>query len=422
LQTAENSKPGLDWPWHLLVFLVAGTAVLSRRPSLFLHPEFYAEDGSVWYAQAYNWGWLHSLIVPDGGYLNTLPRLVAGLCLLGPLRFAPLLMNVVGLIIQVLPVTVLISARCSSWWSLRVRFLQAIAYLALPNCSEIHVVLTNAQWHLALLACLLAFAEPPPTSKWAIFDVIVLTLCSFTGPFVIVLLPFIVIFWLKRRYSWSLVLIAILCVGAAIQLVELLVHPNGSIRPGGSLGATPLLFARLVAGQVFVAGLLGHNGFDLSASALSVWVIAAAGIGVLIYCACKAHLELRLFIGFCLAVFAASLTNPLIAGNAPSWPLLALYPGGRYWFFPILAFVWSLLWLATRSNRATLRRVAVACLVVTCWGIKRDWVYPPFSDVHFSESVKRFQAAEPGTEVRIAVYPEDFPPMVIKKRADSPRP
>ncbi len=129
----------------------------SRRPDALTNPQFYGEDGTIWYAQAYNQGWFHVLSVPQAGYLQVLPRLVAGLCMLFPLWFAPLLMNLFGLFFQALPVAYLLSSRCEHWGSWTTRGALAAAYIAIPNSYEIHMMVTNAQWHVALLACLIVF-------------------------------------------------------------------------------------------------------------------------------------------------------------------------------------------------------------------------------------------------------------------------
>src|SRR5207237_3580821 len=100
-------------------------ALFSRSPSLLTHAQFYAEDGAVWYAQAYNLGWLHSLTLPQAGYLNTMPRLAAGLALLFPFSWAPLVMATVGLLIQSVPVTILLSSRCRVWAPLPTRMVLA---------------------------------------------------------------------------------------------------------------------------------------------------------------------------------------------------------------------------------------------------------------------------------------------------------
>jgi len=147
--------------WQAVVFFAALVAVFSRLPGAFLHPQFFAEDGWVWYQQAYNLHWLRSLGIAQAGYLQTFPRLVAGVALLFPMQWAPLIMSLAGAVIQVLPVTALLSRRCAPWGPLRLRFLMAVLYLAIPDAPEIHIVLTNAMWHLAVLQALLAFSLPP---------------------------------------------------------------------------------------------------------------------------------------------------------------------------------------------------------------------------------------------------------------------
>jgi len=119
-----------------VVFALVVIALFSRSPSLFTHAQFYAEDGTIWFAQAYNLGWLHSLTLPQAGYLNTMPRLAAALALLFPLNWAPLVMATVGLIIQSLPVTILLSSRCRTWAPLPTRMVLAAIYVAIPNARE----------------------------------------------------------------------------------------------------------------------------------------------------------------------------------------------------------------------------------------------------------------------------------------------
>src|SRR5271156_137369 len=124
-------REGLNWRWHAVVFLATLIAIFSRLPGALLHPQFFAEDGWVWYQQAYNLHWLRSLGIAQAGYLQTLPRLVAGVTLLFPLQWAPLLMNLAGAVIQVLPVTALLSHRSTPWGPLPVRMLMAALYLAI---------------------------------------------------------------------------------------------------------------------------------------------------------------------------------------------------------------------------------------------------------------------------------------------------
>jgi hypothetical protein len=87
------------------------------------------------------------------------------------------------------------------------------------------------------------------------------------------------------------------------------------------------------------------------------------------------------------------------------WEMLAKVAGIRYWYFPTLACVWSILW-AVRSRIEALRAVAVIFLCVMCFGVVRDWKQPALEDLHFAESAQSFAAAPPGT---VMVIPENPP-------------
>ena len=66
---SEPAWEGIGFGWQAAVFLAALVAVFSRLPGAFLHPQFFAEDGWVWYQQAYNLHWLRSLGIAQAGYL-----------------------------------------------------------------------------------------------------------------------------------------------------------------------------------------------------------------------------------------------------------------------------------------------------------------------------------------------------------------
>ena len=106
---AVAAQEGMGFGWQVGVFLAALVAIFTRLPGAFLHPQFFAEDGWVWYQQAYNLGGWRSLGIAQAGYLQTLPRLVADATLLFPMQWAPLIMNLSGAVIQALPVTALLS-------------------------------------------------------------------------------------------------------------------------------------------------------------------------------------------------------------------------------------------------------------------------------------------------------------------------
>jgi len=85
--------------------------IASRRPDALTRPQFWAEDGAVWYAQAYNDGAWSALLHPWTGYVQTFSRLTAAVSLSVPLVDAPLVFAVAALVAQAVPPLFLLSSR-----------------------------------------------------------------------------------------------------------------------------------------------------------------------------------------------------------------------------------------------------------------------------------------------------------------------
>jgi hypothetical protein len=392
---------GLSFQWQTAVFLAALLAVFTRLPGALLHAQFFAEDGWVWYQQAYNLGWLRSLGITHGGYLQTLPRLVTGLSLLFPMQRAPLIMNLAGAVIQVLPVTALLSRRAAPWGPLPLRMLMAALYLAVPNAPEIHVVITNAMWHLALVQVLLALSLPPAGWRGRFMDILLFTVGSVSGPFCLLQLPCAAMYWWIRRQRWTLVILGIMLAGAAVQVVSF-VH---SVRNphAAPLGANSVALLRIIAGNIFVDSMTGSGGPYLPVRLL---LLSAIGGFAVLFCGWRSGpLSGRLAIVFAILVLAASLKDPLVlVTTVPRWELLANTTGIRYWFLPSLMFLWSAAWCAWGEKSLPVRYAAAAILLLTLIGIGRKWTYPPWPDGSFTADAERFQSLKTGEHMLFTVY------------------
>jgi hypothetical protein len=395
-----------------MVFGLVMLLLFSRSPSLLTHAQFYAEDGMFWFAQAYNGGWLHSLTVPEVGYLNSMPRLAAGLALLVPLQWAPLVMATVGLIIQGLPVPILLSPRLRQWGPLPTRMLLAAIYVALPNAKEIQIVATNTQWHLALASVLVALAGSPRTRYGRVFDIVLLLASSFSGPFCIVLAPLVLLFWWLRRQPWSLVIFSLVSVAACVQIFLVL---HTAPRMQNALGATPGNFLRLLGGNIVACALFGRFAFALKAPMAPLVAAAVLGLIIYLYCLRFASLEWKLFLVYCAGLYAAELRSPLVVGTGPVWDILLNNVSGRYWFFPMLAFLWSAAWCAL-NGRDRLFKLAGTCILFTMsFGIIRDWSYAPYPDERFAISVERMREAKAGEHVIVPIPPAGWSMELVKR-------
>jgi len=405
---------------HMIIFTVAALIVCSRRPDAVRNAQFWAEDGANWYADAYNLG-LRSLWMSQAGYLHTLARLIALLALLVPCSFAPLLINLSAIVVQVLPANVFLSSRFSNLAFSR-RLLASFVYLGLPNTFEINANLATIQWHMVLLARLVLLAQPPKHWGWRVLDGIVLVLISLEGPTGALLAPVAAFLWWKRRQRWQLAPLAALAPGEAIQALTVLLnwharyphHLNLAgdvVVNGGPNGATYSRFFRILGRQVFLPSLLGTHGWLVHSRAIHAAeaIMTLLGVTVLVYALRRGPLELKLFVGFAFTVFAMALARP-IAGppSHPQWWYLCIRGvGNRYYFLPMLAFLSSLWWLASRSvSPRWLRNAAVVLLLLLPIGICEDWRYPPFVDYHFQKYAEQFGCAPSGTEVTIPINPD----------------
>jgi hypothetical protein len=401
-------QPGLSFRGQVLLCAVTLLALFSRCPYLLTHAQFYAEDGAVWYAEAYNQGWLHSLTLPEAGYLNTLQRLVAGPSLLLPLRDVPFFMTFCGLLIQWLPVAILVSSRCRRWAPLSLRLLLAALYVAIPNAREIYIVLTNSQWHLAVAVLLLAFSTPPESNGGRLFDMMLFLVTGFSGPFSILLWPLLLFFWWRRRQNWSLVQLGVMSLGTLTQGVVILHHHADRVPI--PLLATPQLFIRMLGGNAFTAAIFGAYPFGSIAPFPLLLIAFAGGLALIAYTS-RASLELALFSVFCLLVFVAGIRSPLGA----NWQGLVHTGSLRYWYFPMLAFVWCSAWCAIRAKAKFFRTAATCILILMPIGIVADWRYRDYGDQNFSAYVRKFDDARPGERIIIPVVPKGISMALIKK-------
>jgi hypothetical protein len=396
--------------FQLLIVLIAFLIIFSRRPDAILNPQFWAEDGQRWYADAYQFG-LRCLLIPDelGGYFHSASRLSALVSLIFPFSLAPLVMNLCAIAIQILPASIFLSSRFSNI-ALPKRLAIAFVYFALPNTYEVNANTTTIQWHLGLLAALLLLAPSTQSWKWHVFDGIILVLISLDSPVGVVLLPLAAAVWWMRRSRGSAISLALLLPGAIVQGLTVLLSRSRPVAPNG---ATLHLLIRILGGQIFLSPLLGnmtllhmtwrHFPNYVFARETIAFVI---GLAILFYALRYAPAELKLFILFGFAVLSLSLARP-IPGSLPQpqWELLA-FPGhgNRYYFLPSIAFLAALVWIAGSASRVP-RWIAGLLLLFLPLGIVRDWRYPDFVDLHFREYASKFEQSPPGTKISIPLNP-----------------
>lgn len=341
--------------------IVSFGIVVSRRPDAIIHPQFFAEGGQVFYADAWNDG-LKVLFRARGGYLHTLERLVGAIAVHFPLAWGPSIFVLVAAIIQIAPIWYLLSRRLDSVIpSLPVRILLCLIYVALPNSYGESMNLINADWHLAIVSFILLYADAPKGRFGWIRDLTVIAIGGLTGPFAVLIWPLAVWRWWRDRSSWRLTILVSETVFGIIQGLTILLTLSSNKAIGAHLGATWNLLARIIAGQVIAGSLIGMNQYAHIYNS-HIWIhtllpdviVLVAGI-LLLWAFIKGPDVLKGLILFAVITMAASLRDPLLSTTTPQW-LVMLMPGAGtyYYMFPMLAWIATLIWYVSRSVPAIL--------------------------------------------------------------------
>lgn len=414
IATDKNQEKTRTNPYvFIAIIFLAFIILVLRRPDALFNPQFWAEDGVIWYADAYRLGGIHSLLLSYAGYCNFAARLVAALVQSFPLAWAPFIFNLVAIAIQILPAILISSSRFATLIpNFRIRLLFAFAYLVLPIPPEIHANLTNSQWHLAVLAYLILAARSSNYLGWKIFDLCAILFSSLSGPYSFFLTPIAGCLALRRRNQWSIILFIAMLAGAGVQLIIV----QSSTSPASV--QFPILLAlhflsKILAGQVFLGSLLGYKVAAAIASAKLLYsvltiFITSIGISALVYTLIRSPLELKLLIIYGACILGATLVLPVIRGDTIEsfWGAMSVPGlGGRYYFIPNLAFVTTVVWLLKKMNPRPVRWTARFALFAMLIGVILHFRHPPFTDFQFREYARQFEDLASGVKLTIPINP-----------------
>jgi hypothetical protein len=402
--------------------LFAAVLVISRRPDAVTNAQFWAEDGTVFYANVYAHGLFATLVVPVGGYLNVLPVLVTGASQMVPLTIAALAMNVGAIAVQVLPVGLLLGRRATTVSpNFAVRILLCALYIGLPGAASVDANITDAAVHLAIVAALVLVLAPPQRVWGRVGDGAILLVCGLTGVFSIVLAP--LAFLQRRRLGeeatprWMATLLSG-CAAVQLACIGLFSNrlPAGFVtgpRERIPLRASVSAFWQVLGTRVLTPSIIGVGpAGSLGGNVMIVGVGAVGLIGA--YAAVRTGPPaLRLFVLFGLGMLVLALVDPLDT----TWSGLTQPPNGeRYFVIPQLAVVATLVWLIGSGRPRFARAGALVAIAVSILlTMPAGWSYAPFADTSFSTQAEKFEAAKPGTLVILPLNPTPWQMALVKR-------
>ena len=385
----------LSAPIVRIVVAVAACALLvCRLSSILARPQFWAEDGGVFFADATS-GPAHGLDViflSYAGYLHLIPRLIAMVGSFLPVFWGPAFYAYTSIVVLGVVAWAIQSPRIQ----LPGAWLAALALGAIPHTGEVYGVICNIQWVTALLLFGILIADDPDSKVTMGMDIAGVVVAGLTGPFVVLSLPFFLFrAWQREsRKSWILLITALGCF--LLQLPSLLFHRpvSDEHHPWNLPNLISVLghrmFVTLFVGDIHVSPFAAGSVFFVCGLTLFliVWYKRDALPGALPMSADAA-----------LVVLAS-----VVKVRFDQLPFGDVRDGDRYFFTGKIILVWLLAALASRTT-FSVRAGIYAAFALALWSNYTSFVYAPFPDMDWPKYAKIIQRREP---VKVPILPAGF--------------
>ncbi len=367
----------------LLAILLFTVALVYRRADAFTNPQFWAEDGMVFFVEQDH----HEEFIPFqnyNGYIHFIPRTVSYLAKLTqvPLEWVPTFYNYFTCLIYLIYFYLI--------WSFipfqqRTRFFMISVIGFLPIAFEVYMNLTNVQWFSALILILLFFDLKIKEIRSSIGLSFFVLLAGLTGPFSMMFLPILIWKgWKWRTQVFNLIPLIIAVLTGLVQLLFLYNHFQGRLFPNIPVPHNHLWLTFYNAiKQVFL--------FDHRMIVEFKWKhwfaivpIILLYLGSFLY-SLKRKDETGILLLICIGL------NVFFTVKA-NWPfewLISPFLGGmRYFFLPFVLILW---YIFQTSNQQKILPFIIYLLVIVMFFVHGKWVRSSFVDLNWKKEVQEYK-------------------------------
>lgn len=201
--------------FYLLVFFAC--IICWRSSDVLLYGRFWAEEGDNFFYHAWITPPLKMLLYSFGGYLNLATNatsLIAAHYI--PLHYAPYFTSITGLLFQLLPLFLLLTAKDEWLSSSKARILATLLLLLVPESIETSLQSLHIQFQLTLASVILLVLHPV-SSYQRVFRLCILALAGLSGIMNICLIPFFFIQYFLEKKQYRLEQLSVVLISCTIQ-------------------------------------------------------------------------------------------------------------------------------------------------------------------------------------------------------------
>ena len=399
---AESVYPDLPTKERIAILLAIMLILFFRMPFEFVNPQFWAEDGIIFFDNAHRHGW-HSLTMPYAGYLHLITRFLAYSVHGFPLRLQPAAFFVLSLC------CIIFSAVCItqiSWLPVPLKRLYPFAIVLAPHAGEVFCTLTNTHWILSLLIPFICLAPPVHTWRTCLIYATGLAALGLNDPLILIMTPIMatrfLAYGLRNLREWIIqgaFLVTCFIQGFTILQHSPTAHHTFSLHAGFWLQA---LIVKPVS-CFFIGAKIGSLAFHNPSLMVTVGLILTLFLTTFLVAVLTAPTQVRcsflvfIFVGWMtlVASFFRSLDNPLLFDPFGC--------GDRYYYIPYVFFCFGLLWFASHAKNWQRKIGIFACFVVLL-STASVFNCPPKPDMQWKTHIKKLENVD---SVTVPIYPSE---------------
>ncbi len=214
---------------NIIIFIMSILLIFFRDINFFIDPRFWAEEGSVYFLDAFNNG-LIALFSPHQGYFSIVPNIATYISTLFSLESAPLVTTVFAFIIQAIPFYLILISTSTYFNNTLKKLTSSMIILFVAHTGEIWLNTITSQFHFILILFLIALDENKKINNKYLILVLLSGLSGVVANLLTIL--FLINYIYKKNRSY-LIYFLILCFTSIIQLIYILSAEHSGSRFSG---------------------------------------------------------------------------------------------------------------------------------------------------------------------------------------------
>jgi hypothetical protein len=385
-----------------VAFTLAAIILFLRKPDAVLNPQFWAEDGQIFYYQSATLG-LDSIFTPYVGYYHFIPRILSLIYIsIIPTVDLPAAYNFTAWLVSALTFAFIAVSRIE----VPCKWAFAICPLLMPHGGEVFINFTDIQWIVAPVLVIFCIEPPAQDRKTIVFECFLAVVIGLTGPFSLMIFPLFCIRLAANKFARTdIPLFVAITLAAGIQAYALLGNDEVSSQAIMTWKNVPAWFASNGLAPLFGSALFPHRpthaavvGCAVASCALAAGLIGLSPLW-------------RMRAGAMLAFALITLSAAAHKHGDSLLPVINPHGGGQRYFYLAYAMIgWALFILATKGGRYW-NVVGIIALSLGIGSSTQHFVAAPMEDLHWRDRIEALQG-----EGEVPINPTDRAVHVFKNR------